>query len=793
MKLRKYFFSLLVLGFLCSEIYSQGIGIGQWRAHLPYNNCIAVSILDDKAYCATPYSLFYLNKEDNSLHTLNKINGLSDFGISTMKYSEELDILFIAYSNANVDLLHDGEIINMPEIKRANIIGKKVINDIYFLDNLAYISCGFGIVVMDLIKEEIKDTYFIGPNGSQIEVFDFTSTHSSFYAATEEGIFFASADHPNLADFAAWSKLQSSPHPNNEHNLIANYQGKIITNIKFSGQASDTLYLYNENTWDYFNDQFFSTNNNLNISKDYLLVSNLYRVLVYDQGLSLLYNINSLPDRNNPGHFLSVNPYEAVVDNEDFVWIADKRYGLVKVSEWTVAAESIMPVGPSGIDVFTMINAADNIWIAPGGKNDVWGASFNIQGVSLFEDESWHQFYTASTPELAGIHDFITLAADPFDPDHIFAGAFRNDTALVEFRNNEVANLYDDENSSLQLWQAANAIAVTGLDYDSYGNLWIANSGAPKILSVRINDGSENGEWYAYNLGSSYSSIDIGNVLVDSYNQKWILKRKTIENSTFIIVFNDNNTIEDPSDDRVKGLTNSPGSGNIPGNKLFCLAEDQDGEIWIGSDDGVSVVYTPENVFGGGDYDAQRIIIPRNDGSGLGDILLENEFVKCITIDGDNNKWIGTDGAGVFCLSEDGMTEIYHFTEENSPLFSNLVSGIAINDEGEVFIGTSKGIISFRSEATPAKDEFQDVYAYPNPVREGYTGTIGIKGLVKDANVKITDISGNLIYETRSLGGQAVWNGKSLDGRKADTGVYLVFVSNDDGSQTIVTKILFIN
>lgn len=240
-------------------------------------------------------------------------------------------------------------------------------------------------------------------------------------------------------------------------------------------------------------------------------------------------------------------------------------------------------------------------------------------------------------------------------------------------------------------------------------------------------------------------------------------------------------------------MSGSPGTGNIQGNKVFSIACDQDGEIWIGTDNGISVIYSPENVFTGGNYDAQRIIIPRNDGTGLGDILLENEFITCITVDGDNNKWIGTDNAGVFLLSPDGMNEIYHFTEEDSPLFSNLITDIAINNNGEVFIGTSKGIISFRGESAPPEDTFTDVYAYPNPVREGYTGKIGIKGLVKDADVKITDISGNLIYETRSFGGQAVWNGRNFDGRRAKTGVYLVFIANEDGTETIATKILVIN
>jgi flagellar hook assembly protein FlgD len=145
-------------------------------------------------------------------------------------------------------------------------------------------------------------------------------------------------------------------------------------------------------------------------------------------------------------------------------------------------------------------------------------------------------------------------------------------------------------------------------------------------------------------------------------------------------------------------------------------------------------------------------------------------------------------------MSEDGTTELQHFTTDNSPLVSDNIITIAINQgNGEVFFGTEKGIISYKGTATEGALTHTDVYAYPNPVRESYTGTIAIKGLVTDADVKITDISGALIYQTKALGGQAVWDGKNFVGEKAHTGIYLVFSTNEDGSQTVVTKIMIVN
>ena len=208
---------------------------------------------------------------------------------------------------------------------------------------------------------------------------------------------------------------------------------------------------------------------------------------------------------------------------------------------------------------------------------------------------------------------------------------------------------------------------------------------------------------------------------------------------------------------------------------------------------GVAVFYSPDRVFeDGANYDAQQILVPRNDGSGLADILLETEVVTAITIDGANRKWIGTERAGTFLLSPDGIEELAHFTEDNSPLLSNNVNSITINSDGEVFFGTASGIISYRGTATPPPTSGSDVYAYPNPVRENYTGLIAIKGLANNSIVKITDSYGNLAYQTVSEGGQAVWDGYNFDGHRAATGVYFVFATTDDGSEKVVTKILMI-
>jgi len=226
-------------------------------------------------------------------------------------------------------------------------------------------------------------------------------------------------------------------------------------------------------------------------------------------------------------------------------------------------------------------------------------------------------------------------------------------------------------------------------------------------------------------------------------------------------------------------------------NDVYSLAQDLDGEIWVGTSNGVNVYSQPENVFSEEKFYGNRPSVDYNDG--IFHPLLENFTVTSIAVDGGNQKWCGTRGNGLFLISDDGEQELEHFTTENSPIISNNINSLAFDGTtGMLYIGTDMGIVSYRTKSNTSNSKFRKVYAYPNPVRENYTGDIFITGLVYNTNVKITTTSGRLVYETTSEGGQAVWNGKDLAGNRVHTGVYLAFCSSPDGNQSAVTKILFI-
>ena len=775
-KIKIPFILFILISLMPAISIAQGSAIQSWRTHLPYNQVIDVAAVDNLIYSATPYSLFIYNKLDNSIERFGKVEGLNDVGISKIAYNDYTKEVLVAYTNANIDIIDmDGNVINISDIKDKEILGNKTINNITIKNNLAYLSCGFGIVVLDMDKKEIYDTYYIGPEGNAINIMDIAYNDTSFFAATESGIYFADVDGLNLADFHQWQKDLNMMYPDLPYNIVANFNNKIYTNYNSNVWEQDTMFVFNGTNWDYFEKDNTKHHYEMNVvGKKMLLVS---------EGIVTVYNNNDEMDFLiwKPSDQL-IFPQSADMDNE-FVWVGDKINGLGKVWNSGWSGEFILPNGPNYNSVFRIDAEGNNVWVASGGKKTNWGKLYMRDGVYSFIDDTWRNFNPTTTPAFDTISDYICVKVDPANPNISYVGTWQ--VGVMKFVDNELSEIFDDNNSSLQPWVSnPNLVNISGLDFDQYHNMWVANSGAANMLSVMKNDG----QWQSYSFGSILSGSDIGDLMVDKNDQKWIMRR-----TDGLIVYTDNGTIDDPSDDKIKLLTSAVGQGNIPGSNVYSFATDHDGEVWVGTDKGIGVFYSPGNIFeSGANYDAQKILIPRNDGTGLADYLLETELVTAIAVDGANRKWIGTERAGIFLFSDDGLKEINHFTTGNSPLLSNNIVSISITDDGEVFIGTSNGIISYKGTATPPATAGSKIYAYPNPVRENYTGLIAIKGVENNSFIKITDSYGNLVYQTKSEGGQAVWDGKNFDGQNVVTGVYMVFAATIDKSEKVVTKILIV-
>jgi ligand-binding sensor domain-containing protein len=766
--------------------------IGQWADHLSYRNCFKTDVSENFIYGVSATGFFTIEKSTNSINKYSRVNLLSDYGISSFKLLEKNNFA-IGYLNGNIDLFWGGKLFNIPDLKLKNIPGSKKINQFLLFNQMIYCSTDFGIVVVNPIKKEIAETYFIGPNGLALKIYDLTVSGAYFYAATEKGVYKAPTNSSSLNFYETWVK--ESPDAI-QYLAIVNFNEKILATKQIGTNTFETGLLQNE-TWN--NLRTVTNFKSINSSNDNFIITTQSSIYIYNSNLVLTYQKSSLNTNSTPPLTPSFN--HAKIDSDQTLWIADNNHGLIKSS--TSTDVPIYPNGPANNLAAYITSTPDALYSVAGGHDLSWNNLNRPSLLNIYFQNQWKSVNSSSDPLLKDSRDLLGITINPENFNQAFLYSWGD--GVFELDNHVVVKKYDTSNSGIQNidWAGKNYMRIGGLAFDKKGNIWLNNGEVSKGLVVKTPDN----KWYQYTYKTLSGLHSMGQILIDNNDIKWMIIPRTSFSGLF--VFDTNETVDNQNDDRYRGpvlpaLENdSRNSGQLRlwdengeelTNQLYCLAKDKNGYIWIGTNKGVVVNYRPQAVFNEVKPVFSRIKIPRNDGSGLADYLLENETILSIAIDGANRKWLGTELSGAFLLSEDGTATIEHFNTLNSPVPSNSIQSITVNPAtGEVYFATDKGIVSFKGTATEGKKVMSSVYAYPNPVTKTYNGPIVIKGLVEKANVKITDVSGKIVYETISLGGQAIWKGRNLWGDKVASGVYLVFVASEDGQQSEVTKILIVN
>jgi hypothetical protein len=753
---------------------------GEWQEFLSYHSAFKVVEGDNQIFCATGGGLFFRDLSDNSLTKLSRRDGLTGQNVQIMDYHPSLEMLMVVYKNSNIDLVFRREIVNMGDIFRKQISGSKTINNIYFHEQDAFLACDFGIVAINLQRREIKGTYIIGEAGSQVAVFDVVVFDQKIYAATASGLFYADRNSTNLLDYRNWNRVSSIPNATSKFSNLQVFNGELLAVFTRGAWDGDEIYALKGSSWErsYREINFV---NDIQVKHNYLVITGKVEVHIFDNGRNLIGHIR---DYNLPGVSTPLlNTLSATISNDGRLWIADYNYGLIEISGQNFSQN--MPSGPLNNEVFNLSFANQSLWIAAGGRTDPWNNQFRRPLFQEFDGNNWTYYSQKEIPEMTGFWDIVQVLSNPSDPGHIFVASWGG--GVLEFRNRQLVKRYNNLNSPLET--ALPGVPdepytrIGGMAFDANNTLWITNSQSSKGLHAL----TPGGDWKSYELsqvaGFQYT---IGQVIVTKNNDKWII----VPRGNDVYVVND-----DGSRTRHLPVTSYFNNGQIEiinrMNDVYSIAEDLSGDIWIGTSKGVAIFANPARVWQNDTYYAYQ---PSLDlGDAIYHPLLETETITSIVVDGGNRKWIGTKSSGLYLVSERGDSEIIHFTIENSPLLSNTITSLAMNKAtGELFIGTEAGLISYQGDAPAGEDSFAGVYVYPNPVRETYHGPVVIKGLKINTDIRITDIAGNLVHKTKSLGSQAIWDGKNLNGRRVSTGVYLIFAADQTGDDTHVAKLLFI-
>lgn len=735
-----------------------------WQGYFSFNEIKDISESSTAVYAASENALFVKNAVANTSKTITTVDGLSGQTISAVYYSEAFKKTIVGYENGLMIVINetDGSMLKVVDIINKQLAPNiKKINHFMEHNGLVYVSCDFGIVQFNLTTQQFGDTYFIGDNGAEISVKQTTFFNGFIYAATSSGIRRADITNPNLNDFKQWSVVNTG-----DWSSVEGVDTELIA-------INSTGYIHRFNSSNFVGfSQLPQASVDMKAKNHNLYITIRNTVYVYNNQMVLIRQISNSQVLDNTLNFTCATAVG------DAIFIGTKEKGLFSSSLSSNGAfTNNTPAGPARNNIFSMDVTANVLW-AVYGDYDTYYNPYDLDsyGVSKYNTSGWLNIPYSSVLNAKSITRVIV---NPKNEKQVYASSFFSGLLRIE---NDVPNLlYNEKNSGLEsiTTEGPNYIdvRVNATAFDKNGNLWVTNSRIKNGLKVL----KSNNQWGSYAMtsilddaqASSYASI-----LIDRNSVKWIAT-----NRDGVIGFNE-------TTNTFKKMTFGADAGNLPIADVRALVIDTKNQLWIGTTKGLRVLSNVGNFQNESQLKANPIIITEDN---LAQELLYEQFITSIAIDGANNKWIGTSDSGVFMVSPNGQETKYHFTISNSPLPSNAINEIKINSAtGEVFIATNKGLISFKGIATDANEDLNSVYVYPNPVRPTYSGTVKVAGLLDKANVKITDIEGNLVYETTSEGGTIEWDTTAFGKYKVSSGVYMIFISAQDGGETKVKKVMII-
>ena len=762
---------LTLLAALCQTSMAQ-LAVGKWRDHLSYSNTNHVAAAGDRIYCSADKGMFYYDLDDRTVNRMNKTTMLNDVGISTFAYDAQTHYLVVAYSNSNIDIIKDDKAYNIGDLRRSDIGGSKRINNISFRNRCAYLACAFGVVVVDMSRDEIKETYYLGPDGTYLNINDLTFTDSLIVVATDNGIMTANKDNRFLHLVHNWTRDTLSLLAGQRITQLATDDNGRLLALACNPLGDTTL--YREVAPLSFAPLASGNLRSFDFSSHHLMLCHADRLEVYDNTYSMQQTLTGID-------WMDMDINHATMTADGRLWLAHSWASMVMVGADRQTVTSLTPGGPWSDDVYRLTAFDDRLIVSPGGHLTTFANAYIAANAYTLQGDRWLML---SDPDgiLASASDVIDIAVNPKRQKQLLAACWGS--GLLEINDNKVTALHDETNTDGALTPytqgAFSSLRTGAVAFDNKGNAWVTNSRSPNVLAVR----RSNGSWEAFNTLSLNANNEIDHIIWDSIGDLKLFWGR--ENKIFVHDGDSHMAYIDPNN-----------GAKLSTSMVNTVVQDHDGHLWIGTNKGIKVAYDLSRAFAGGGTGERSGITCNNilfSQNGISEYLMAYESVTCMAVDGANRKWVGTSTGGLYLISANGLEEVAHFTTANSPLFSDKILAVAVMPwTGEVFIATDKGLQSFRGTATYAFTEpMEDIHAFPNPVRPDFDGLIAIKGFTRNAIVHITDAAGNTVYATRANGGQAVWNGCTQSGQRVASGVYYVFASAEDGSMRSATKIMII-
>jgi ligand-binding sensor domain-containing protein len=755
---------LLIL-FICNLSIAQDFS-DSWEGFFSFTNIVDIDDSSTAVYAASENAVFIYDLSSRSFTTLTTINGLSGDEISQIHYSEDKALLVIGYENGLLQIVdQNGNVTDVVAIKDKQVIppDNKRINEFLESGDLIYIATDFGIAIYNLDRLEFDDTYFIGNNGEQVPISSLEIFNGFLYAATldaSNNIRRAPISDPFLIDFINWQPVNQDV-----WDEVISFDSNL-----FAVTVGGFLAEFNGNTFANNITQFSSRVLDASATDNFLVFTLNNTIIIYDTSLSQFLTINNV----NGESFAFT---QAIIVNDD-LFIGTEVNGMIRVNLLNQTDfEFIVADGPSRNSAFSVQTLPNELWVTFGSHDLFYTPDYAALGISHFVDDRWINY---TNDDIDGLLSVPNITINPENDSDLVIHSMNN--GLLDFIDGVASTRYGINNSSLTsiLPPATDFVRIPDGEYDSQGNLWVIQQQVDFALSRR----NTSGNWTAFNVGTVFEDVSGGSstTKIEITNDDKIIFGST---DAGLIGY-------DPDLDQFTRMIDEVSQGNLINNYVSAIKLDQQNRLWIGSNIGLRILFNTNSLFSDEIQDARSVII--EDTNGIPRELLQDEAVLDIEVDGNNNKWVATASSGAFLFSPTGRETLFQFTTDNSPLPTNAVNDIAIDEEtGKVYFATNKGIVAFQGErSSKPEEDLESVRIFPNPVRPGFDGNVTIDGLTDRARVKITDIEGNLVYEAVSQGGSIPWDTRSFSGNKVASGVYLLFISTDDNIETTVSKLMIV-
>lgn len=735
----------------------------EWIGYFSYVSIKDISQGNDRIYAASENAVFTYDLSTQEINTLSSVNGLSGELISTVYYSEDFGLLIVGYENGLIEIVIDGDenILKVVDILEKPTIppDRKRINHFDEFNGQLYISTGFGISVFDLAALEFGDTYFIGDLGSQINIVQTTIYNEFIYAASNQGgIRRAEVANDNLINFEEWTLVGG-----------ANFKGVQTIGSELYAMRSDNRVLrFVPGSAFVFALDIGDDVVDFEVQNDILTITTPTQIRAYDENLVVAAAVSNISNFDPVG--------QCGYTFNQTLYLGTEEDGLLGIPFGSNQAEQFLPDGPINNRPFSLDTAPGQLWVCFG-EVDVDYNPFPLtnRGISNLRDNTWTNI---PFEDIFETNDLVNVAINPENPEEVYMTS--HNKGLLRIEGQQPLIQYNETNSPLELFRPPERdIRLYGADFDRQGNLW--------FNQTRVAEGL-----WRLTPSQQFTSFDLTDIIPGVVDSGALAELRVSREGFVFLAFNQDGLIGfNPSGNLLNIMTEGTGSGNLPSDNVRAIEFDAQNRLWIGTLKGLRVLFNVSGFFEeGANIEGQPIIILEN---GVAQELLFEQPITDIEVDGSNNKWISTATSGVFYLSPNGQETLLRFTKDNSPLPSNNVQDIAVDPvTGTVYFATINGLVAFKGSSTAPRDNLDELYSFPNPVRPEFQGNVTIDGLTSRANVKITDLEGNLVFEETSQGGSVQWDTTAFGRYKVASGVYLVMVTTEDALETKIHKIMIV-